>query len=126
MLVTASPGAAAEQLTSDADEPTLNPSTPTADAPASAADASATSLSPTAPAADEPTTPSATDDPPPVRTPTPILRDDLRPQTRPEDFLPFFQIPAPGSDADVIVPTPRTPVGTPLPPSSATYTQTPR
>ena len=64
--------------------------------------------------------------PEPARTPPPILRDDFRPQTRPEDFLPYFQIPAPGTDATVIVPTPRTPNGTPLPPSSATYTQTPR
>lgn len=66
------------------------------------------------------------DAPEPVRTPPPILRDDLRPQTRPEDFLPFFQIPAPGTDATVIVPAPRTPTGRPLPPSSATYTQSPR
>jgi hypothetical protein len=62
------------------------------------------------------------------RTPPPILRDELHRQTRPEDVLPYFRIPAaqPG-DVDVIVPAPRTP-GTPapLPQSSATYTQSPR
>ncbi len=64
----------------------------------------------------------------PTRTPPPILPDDTRPPVRPEDFLPYFQIPAtlPG-DPDVIVPVPRTvPTAAPLPPSSATYTQTPR
>ena len=63
----------------------------------------------------------------PVRTPQPILADDVRPQARPEDFLPYFQIPAPNNNADVIVPIPRTPgsSSTPLPPSSATYIQTP-
>jgi len=62
------------------------------------------------------------------RTPAPILPDETRPQVRPEDFLPYFQIPAsqPG-DPNVIVPVPRgAPAPAPLPPSSATYTQTPR
>jgi hypothetical protein len=66
--------------------------------------------------------------PAPTRTPQPILPDEIRPQARPEDFLPFFQIPStqPG-DPSVIVPVPRASVPTtPLPPSSATYTQTPR
>ncbi|HYD85797.1 MAG TPA: hypothetical protein VEA63_17135 [Opitutus sp.] len=66
--------------------------------------------------------------PAPTRTPPPILPDELRPQARPEDFLPFFQIPVshPG-DVNVVVPMPRAPAapGT-LPPSSATYIQTPR
>jgi hypothetical protein len=65
----------------------------------------------------------------PARTPLPILPDDTRPQARPEDFLPFFQIPATQpNDVNVIVPVPRSP-GSPastLPASSATYTQTPR
>ncbi len=65
--------------------------------------------------------------PTPARTPLPILPDELRPQARPEDFLPFFQIPVsrPG-DLNVIVPVPRAPADpAALPPSSATYTQTP-
>jgi hypothetical protein len=65
----------------------------------------------------------------PARTPLPILPDEVRPQARPEDFLPFFQIPAPQSgDVNVIVPVPRSPgsTATALPASSATYTQTPR
>lgn len=58
------------------------------------------------------TLPSAT----PKPNPPAILPDDTRTQTRAEDFLPYFEIPgarsaaAPGS----------------LPPSSATYTQTPK
>lgn len=62
------------------------------------------------------------------RTPPPILRDELQRHTRPEDVLPYFQIPAaqPG-DVGLIVPVPRS-AGTPapLPASSATYTQSPR
>ena len=38
-----------------------------------------------------------------------ILRDDVKPQVRPEDFLPYFQVP-----------------GNPVPPSAASYTQTPK
>ena len=45
--------------------------------------------------------------------PPAILPDDTRPQVRAEDFLPYFQIPG-------------GPVPAQLPPSSATYTQTPR
>ena len=37
----------------------------------------------------------------------PIMRDDVKPQVRPEDFLPYFQVPA-----------------NPVPPSAASYTQT--
>jgi hypothetical protein len=47
------------------------------------------------------------------------LPDDLRQPTRPEDFLPYFQLPGPGVNPGVPAPAP-------LPPSSATYTQTPR
>lgn len=62
---------------------------------------------------------------PEVHTPPPILQDDLHPQTRPEDFLPFFQIPtAQPGDPNAVVPVPRAPA--PLPQSSATYTQTPK
>lgn len=45
--------------------------------------------------------------------PSAILPDDTRPRVRAEDFLPFFQIPSTVGPAL-------------LPPSSATYTQTPR
>ena len=64
----------------------------------------------------------------PAKTPLPILPDETRSQARAEDFLPFFQIPAtqPG-DVTVVVPVPRAPAApSPLPLSSATYTQTPR
>lgn len=106
------------------------------DQPAAPAAVSASSPSPTADHTPVPgaSTDSATTPPTeaqvPVHTPPPILPDDVRPQTRPEDFLPFFQIPAtqPGGPS-VIVPVPRIPASpapAPLPPSSATYTQTPR
>jgi len=69
--------------------------------------------------------PGSTDAPAPeTRTPPPILQDELHPQARPEDFLPFFQIPSTHSGDNSTVAEPRTPA--PLPPSSATYTQTPR
>ncbi|MEO7597437.1 MAG: hypothetical protein ABIV50_00790 [Opitutus sp.] len=63
-----------------------------------------------------------------AKVPMPILPDETRSQARPEDFLPFFQIPAtqPG-DVNVIVSAPRAPANpSSLPLSSATYTQTPR
>lgn len=65
---------------------------------------------------------------PPVRTSRPILPDDVRPQARAEDFLPFFQIPVTQSgDINLVVPVPRAPAAaSSLPLSSATYTQTPR
>ncbi|MBI5766247.1 MAG: hypothetical protein HZA93_00510 [Verrucomicrobia bacterium] len=70
--------------------------------------------------------------PPPAKAAPPrsILPDDTRPTVKPEDFLPFFQIPgtakAPG-DVSVIVPTAlQAPAAAPVPPSSATYTQTPK
>lgn len=65
------------------------------------------------------------------KAPESILPDDARPQIRPEEFLPYFR--APGSSkqtGDVILfvpPVPRgVPAPAPLPPSSATYTQTPK
>ncbi len=68
--------------------------------------------------------------PPPRTTPPPILPDDIRPIVRPEDFLPYFQIPGSAKQAgDVTILTPgvpNAPAPAPLPPSSATYTQTPR
>lgn len=65
-----------------------------------------------------------------AKTPAPILRDEARPQVRPEDFLPYFQIPGSArqsGDVTLFVPAPfSAPTGAPLPPSSATYTQTPK
>ncbi len=68
----------------------------------------------------------------PAKSPPPILPDDVRPTVRPEDFLPFFQIPGAGrrpADVTVIAPANVTsPAATApaIPPSSATYTQSPR
>lgn len=64
------------------------------------------------------------------KTPRPILPDDARPAVHPEDFLPYFQIPGSArqpADVTLLVPVPKAPPapGT-LPPSSATYTQTPK
>lgn len=60
-------------------------------------------------------------------TPSAILPDETRPEVRPEDFLPFFQIPGspnqPGG-MTLVVPVPRNaPPPPPLPVSSATYNQ---
>jgi hypothetical protein len=66
----------------------------------------------------------------PAKTPAPILRDDARPAIRPEDFLPYFQIPGSAqnpADVTLFVPAPKNaPAPAPLPPSSATYRQTPK
>lgn len=62
--------------------------------------------------------------------PSPVLRDELRPRIRPDDFLPFFQVPGSlNGRGEVIfsVPAPALPAApAPLPASSATYTQTPK
>lgn len=68
--------------------------------------------------------------PAPTKTPDPILPDNLHPVTRPEDFLPYFQIPGtakqPG-DVTILAPAAGSaPAPASIPPSSATYTQTPR
>lgn len=69
---------------------------------------------------------------PSPKLPPPILPDDARPTVRPEDFLPFFQVPGSARrPADVTVVAPAgaaapAPGAPPIPPSSATYTQTPR
>jgi hypothetical protein len=66
----------------------------------------------------------------PTRTPAPILPDSLHPVARPEDFLPYFQIPGTAKQpGDVTILAPgagSAPASAPIPPSSATYTQTPR
>jgi len=66
--------------------------------------------------------------PAPAKVPPPsIIPDDARPSIRPEDFLPYFEIPGTGrqpGDVRLLVPAPRgAPAPAPLPPSSATYTQ---
>jgi len=63
--------------------------------------------------------------------PRAILTDDTRPTIRPEDFLPYFQIPGANkqtSEINVIMPASvlNAPAPAPLPPSSATYTQSPK
>ena len=67
---------------------------------------------------------------PPKNSPAAILPDDTRTSVRPEDFLPFFQIPgsAPTTGgAGLIIKTPiSSSAGITPPPSSATYTQTPK
>lgn len=66
----------------------------------------------------------------PEKAPAPILPDNARPAIRPEDFLPYFQIPGSArnpSDVTLLVPSvPSAPAPAPLPPSSATYTQSPQ
>lgn len=66
----------------------------------------------------------------PAKTPAPILPDEARPTIRPEDFLPYFQVPGSArtpADVTLLVPAPKAPPApAPLPPSSATYTQTPK
>jgi hypothetical protein len=67
---------------------------------------------------------------PPPKTAAPILADDARPVVRPEDFIPYFQLPGSArqaGDVTLLVPVPKAPpaAGT-LPPSSATYTQSPK
>lgn len=66
-----------------------------------------------------------------VRTPPAILPDSVRPSVRPEDFLPYFQVPGSATraaDVNLFLPSaPAAPAspGT-LPASSATYTQSPK
>lgn len=80
----------------------------------------------TAAKADSKTPPAAT-----KPSPAPILPDDTRPAVRPEDFLPYFQIPGANkqpSEVNLTMPASAltAPAAAPLPPSSATYTQTPK
>jgi hypothetical protein len=53
-----------------------------------------------------------------------IIPDTVRPQVQAEDFLPFFLIPGTTSKPDGQVPA--APQPGQMPPSTATYTQTPR
>lgn len=92
--------------------PSVSPET--TEAPANAA----------TPAGNEPSAPS-------IKTPPAILPDDLRSTVRPEDFLPYFQIPGSAQNpGDVTLLVPALPKNAPapatIPASSATYTQTPK
>ena len=74
------------------------------------------------------TAPFPANNPPPP--PPAIIPDDTRPAVRPEDFLPFFQLPGFGprsSGVRVILPVPMNApsAATPPPVSSATYNQIP-
>jgi hypothetical protein len=66
----------------------------------------------------------------PAKSPPRILPDDARPSVRPEDFLPYFQIPGSArkpAGVTLLLPAlnaPPAPAN--LPASSATYTQSPR
>jgi hypothetical protein len=116
-LVTRPPASAPPQpsATAESPKPDVVPFNPPAATTAAASPAASSHGTPAA----EPT-----DD----KSPAPILTDELRPRVHPEDFIPYFQIPAarPG-DPTVIVPVPRSAAApAPLPPSSATYTQSPR
>ncbi len=69
-----------------------------------------------------PPPPTASNEPKPLS----ILPDDTKREVRPEDVLPFFQLPqsSAGVSVGVGIPfTPAQPSGTSLPPSSATYQQ---
>lgn len=67
--------------------------------------------------------------PTPTKAPPPsILPDAAGPSIRPEDFLPYFQIPGSGKPGDVNLLVPASflqgaPAAAPIAPSSATYTQ---
>lgn len=68
---------------------------------------------------------------PGAKPPAAILPDDTRPAVRPEDFLPYFQVPGAAKsngEVNVIMPANAftTPPAAPIPPSSATYTQSPK
>jgi hypothetical protein len=110
-------------------DPVAAPSEPSApDVSTPAPTTSPVAVSESAPASETPVT--APPSPANPKTPAAILPDDSRPPIRPEDFLPYFQIPGSArqpADVTLLVPAPPAPPapGT-LPPSSATYIQTPR
>jgi hypothetical protein len=92
---------------------------PPPDPPPSAAAPATTGPAASAPAGEAPAKP----------VPAPILPDNVRPAVRPEDFLPFFQIPGAGRNpagVSVLAPVPPgVPPPASLPASSANYRQTP-
>jgi hypothetical protein len=102
-----------------------------------AADNAAAALSVASPAPEPaampvaPTKPAAKDSAPAAKTPSAIIPDDARPAVRPEDFLPYFQIPGAAKqsgDVTLLVPAPSSAPTAPstIPNSSATYTTSPR
>jgi hypothetical protein len=60
---------------------------------------------------------------PPKPEPVTILQDTVKPQVQAEDFLPFFLIPGAAKPDGAV---PAAPEPGRLPPSTATYTQTPK
>lgn len=116
--------------------PPVPPLTPTEATVALANAAAAQSAARTARAHDEvPVTEIKVETPPPAApakpTPKAILPDDARPAVRPEDFLPYFQVPGSArqtGEVNVVVPVPA-PANNgsiPVAPSTATYTQSPK
>ncbi|MBI5690465.1 MAG: hypothetical protein HZC55_10250 [Verrucomicrobia bacterium] len=111
--------------------PPIPPLTPTE---STVAQANAAAVQPTVspPVESKPAAPAPakTDAQQPARPPPSILPDDTRPAVRPEDFLPFFQLPGARRDSggvNVIAPVnPSSSGSLAVPPSSATYTQTPK
>lgn len=107
--------------------PSAPPHEPIAAAPVASLDpkpAPAPATAPTEVAANvEKSAPASAKAPPPA-----IIPDDARPSIRPEDFLPYFQIPGSGKPGEptMIVPASALRGGSgslPVAPSSATYTQ---
>ena len=99
-------------------------------AAANADAARSTAVAPDEPATDPKPSAAATAAAPVGKMPAPILPDSSRPIVHAEDFLPYFEIPGsakhPG-DVTVLMPgASSTSAPPPLPPSSATYTQSPR
>ncbi len=64
----------------------------------------------------------------PAKLPPAILPDSIRPTVRPEDFLPYFQVPGmPQASGDIMPSAPKSvPEPARLPPSAATYRQSPK
>lgn len=108
--------------------------TPTATTPAPTEETAPAAVAITDPATTAPSFPVPPANPEtstaPAKTPAPILPDDARPPIRAEDFLPYFQIPGSAktpADVTLLVPVPKAPPAPgALPPSSATYTQSPK
>lgn len=111
-------------------EPVAGPSASSTTSPATETTNSSSTSATDGNASIETTTAAVTKDPAPAKTPAPILADEARPMVRAEDFLPYFQIPSsarrPGDVMLVTPGIPTPPSAGPMPPSSATYTQTPK
>ncbi len=101
-------------------QPHLTPAE-TSMAMANSAAATSASARPTTEAHAEPSNAAPPDTAKPA--PVPILQDTVRPQVQAEDFLPFFLTPG---AAKAVGSVPQAPQPGQLPPSSATYTETPK